>query len=129
MTDPIADMLIRIKNAFLAGHKELTLPHSKINESIAKILKENNYLTDCVVVEKKPQSEITLTLRYVDKLAALTDVKRISKPGRRIYVTADKLPKTLNGYGLTIVSTNAGVMDDKTARKKNLGGELLCKVW
>ena len=129
MTDPIADMLIRIKNALLAGHQELVLPHSKIKESIAKILTENNYLTAYAVVEKKPQAEIKITLRYVDKLAAITDVQRVSKPSRRIYVTADQIPKTLNGYGLTILSTSAGVLDDKTARQKNLGGELLCKVW
>lgn len=129
MTDPIADMIIRIKNALLSGHKELALPHSKMKESIARILKDNNYISDFAVAEKTPQKEIKLELRYVDKMPAITDVKRISKPGRRIYVTADQVPKTLNGYGLTILSTSTGVMDDKTARQKNVGGELLCKIW
>lgn len=129
MTDPIADMIIRIKNAVMAEHKELILPHSKMKEAIAKILKENNYIADYKVEEKKPQSDIKLTLNYINGVAAISGVKRISKPGRRVLLPVDKIPRTLNGYGVTIISTNKGVVDDKTARKQNLGGEVLCQIW
>jgi small subunit ribosomal protein S8 len=129
MTDPIADMIIRIKNALLSGHKEVVLPHSKMKESIARILKENHYVEDFAVQEAGAHKNLQISLRYVNKMPAISDVKRISKPGRRNYVSADQVPRTLNGYGLTILSTSAGVMDDKTARKKNVGGELLCKIW
>ena len=129
MTDPIADMITRIKNAVMAEHKELILPHSKMKEAIAKILKEHNYITDYKVEEKKPQSDIRITLNYVNGVAAISGVKRVSKPGRRVHLSVDQIPRTLNGYGLTILSTNKGVIDDKTARKQNLGGEVLCQIW
>lgn len=129
MTDPIADMIIRIKNAVMAEHQELIVPHSKMKEAIAKILKEHNYIADYKVEEKKPQSDIKITLNYVNGVAAISGVKRVSKPGRRVHLPVDQIPRTLNGYGLTIVSTNKGVIDDKTARKQNLGGEVLCQIW
>ena len=129
MTDPIADMLIRIKNALLAKHKEVVMPHSKMKEAIAKILVDNDYIKSFEVVEKKPQSDILVKLGYVGNLSKITDVKRVSKPGRRLYSTVDKIPATLNGYGITIVSTSKGLMTDKQARQKNVGGELLCQVW
>jgi len=129
MTDPIADMITRIKNACAAGRKDLVLPHSKVKEDIVKILKNNNYIEDYQVIDKEPQKEMKIVLRYVGKLSAITNVKRVSKPGRRIYVKAGEIPQTLNGYGLTILSSNQGVMDDKTARKAKVGGELLCKIW
>jgi small subunit ribosomal protein S8 len=129
MTDPIADMIIRIKNACTAGRKDLVLPHSKVKEDIVKILKNNNYIEDYQVIDKEPQKDIKITLRYVGKLSAITDVKRVSKPGRRVYVKAGEIPQTLNGYGLTIISSNQGVMDDKAARKAKVGGEFLCQIW
>jgi len=129
ITDPIGDMIIRIKNAFLAKKNEVVLPHSKIKEDIAKILERNKYIKSFEVVEKKPQKELIVKLRYVDSLPAITGVKRLSKPGRRIYAASNKIPSTLNGYGITIISTNKGVMIDRQAREKNVGGELLCKIW
>ena len=129
MTDPIADMITRIKNACAAGRKDLVLHHSKVKEDIVKILKNNNYIEDYQVIDKEPQKEMKIVLRYVGKLSAITNVKRVSKPGRRIYVKAGEIPQTLNGYGLTILSSNQGVMDDKTARKAKVGGELLCQIW
>ena len=129
MTDPIADMIIRIKNAFMAGRTDLVIPHSKMKEAIAKLLKANNYIEDFAVEDKKPQADITIVLRYVDKMSAITGVKRVSKPGRRIYAKAGQVPSTLNGYGMTILSTNKGVIDDKTARKTQVGGEVLCQIW
>ena len=129
MTDPIADMLARIKNALLSKHKQVVLPYSKVKEAIAKILVDNNYIESFEVVEKKPQSDLVLVLGYKGKLPKISGVKRVSKPGRRLYSTVDKVPATLNGYGITIVSTSKGLLTDKEARQQNVGGELLCQVW
>ena len=129
MTDPIADMITRIKNACMAGRKDLVMPHSRLKEDIVKILKANNYIEDYQIIDKTPQKDITITLRYVGKLSAITNVKRVSKPGRRIYVKANEVPQTLNGYGLTILSSNQGIIDDKAARKAKVGGEILCQIW
>lgn len=129
MTDPIADMIIRIKNACMAERKDLVLPHSRVKEDIAKILKDNQYIEDYQLIDKIPQKDIKIVLRYVDKLSAITDVKRVSKPGRRVYVKASEIPQTLNGYGLTILSSNQGIIDDKKARKAKVGGEILCQIW
>lgn len=129
MTDPIADMIIRIKNAFMADHREVVLPHSKVKKAIADILLENKYIASVEVIDKKPQPDIKIKLRFIGKLSVITNVKRLSKPGRRSYSTADKIPNTLNGYGITIVSTSKGLMTDKHARQQNLGGELICQVW
>lgn len=129
MTDPIADMLIRIKNAFLAGKQEVRLPHSKIKEAICRILVENQYVDSLEVVKQEPQSDLVLKLRYVGKTPAMTQVRRISKPGRRIYAVSSKVPRSLGGYGLTIVSTSKGIMTDKDARKSNVGGEVICQIW
>jgi small subunit ribosomal protein S8 len=129
ITDPIGDMIIRIKNAFLAGHDTVMIPHSKVNESIAKILTENNYVNGFKVIEKKPQSDLKVTLRYVDNLAAITEVKRLSRPGRRLYSKVKDIPIALNRYGITIVSTSKGIMTDKDARKQHVSGELLCQIW
>lgn len=129
MTDPIADMIIRIKNAFMAGLSEVSMPHSKMKEAIAKILRDNQYIEKYEVVEEKPQNQLKLVLRYVGKMSAITGVKRVSKPGRRIYAKAGQIPQTLNGYGMTVLSTNKGIIDDKTARKTQVGGEVLCQIW
>jgi small subunit ribosomal protein S8 len=129
MTDPIADMLARIKNALLAKHKQVIMPHSKVKGAIAKILVENNYVDSFEVVEKKPQSDLVVNLGYKGKLPKISGIQRSSKPGRRLYSTVDKVPATLNGYGITIVSTSKGLLTDKEARQQNVGGELLCQVW
>lgn len=129
MTDPIADMLARIKNALLSKHKQVVIPHSKVKEAIAKILVANNYIESFETVTKKPQSDLVINLGYQGKLPKISGVKRVSKPGRRLYSTVDKVPVTLNGYGITIVSTSKGLLTDKEARQQNVGGELLCQVW
>ncbi len=129
MNDPIADMIIRIKNALMASHETVMVPHSRVKEEISKILVENKYVESYQVEKKMPQTELVFKLRYVGKVPAITDVRRVSKPGRRIYTSSAKVPKALGGYGITIVSTSKGVMTDKDARKQNVGGEVLCQVW
>jgi len=129
MTDPIADMIIRIKNALMARHESVIVPHSKMKEEISKILVANNYVESYQVDQKVPQSDLVFKLRYVGKIPAITDVRRVSKPGCRVYSTSSKVPKALGGYGITIVSTSKGIMTDKDARKQNVGGEVLCQIW
>lgn len=128
-TDSIADMLIRIKNALAAGHQEVVMPHSKMKAAIAEILLNEKYLAKVEVLDSKPQKQMKLSLKYEGSLPAVSGVKRLSKPGRRLYVTAGQIPVTLGGYGITILSTNQGVIADKEARQKNVGGEILCQVW
>lgn len=129
MIDPIGDMLIRVQNALMANHQTVVMPHSKMKEAVAKILLDNQYLAGLQVIEKQPQKELHLTLRYVGKLPAISGVKRVSKPGRRLYAASKKAPVTLGGYGLTILTTNKGVMTSQEARKHNVGGEVICQVW
>ncbi len=129
ITDPIGDMIIRIKNALMARKVETIVPHSKIKKAIAEIMKKHKYIEDFEVIDKKPQKEIKIILKYVKDMPAVTGVKRISKPGRRVYRGSAKIPVTLNGYGVTIVSTNKGVLTDQQARKLNVGGEILCQIW
>ncbi|MBI5465606.1 30S ribosomal protein S8 [Candidatus Gottesmanbacteria bacterium] len=140
LSDPIADFLSRIKNGYLAKKKEITVPFSKIKENLAKILVEEGYLSNgkwqsaqkrvpAESANGKSKKELVLTLKYEKKKPALTDIKRVSKPGLRIYVDKTKIPKVLGGLGITIVSTPKGLMTDKEARKKGLGGEIICKVW
>lgn len=129
MTDPIADMIIRIKNALLARHPMVLVPHSKVKQAIAQVLVDNGYIESVDLLQKQPQSDLQLKLKYVARKPAITDVKRVSKPGRRVYSPADTLPRSLGGYGITIISTNQGVMTDAQARKQNVGGEVLCQIW
>ena len=129
ISDPISDMIIRIKNAFLAGHDVVVMPASKMKLRIADILKKHDYIEDFEVIEKKPQSELKIVLKYRAGKSVINDVKRLSKPGRRIYCSAKTIPQSLNGFGITIISTNKGVMTDKQARSMNVGGEILCQVW
>ena len=129
ITDSIADMLIRIKNALAAGHYEVVLPHSKIRVAIAKILVKENYIQSMESIKKTPQNQIKLKLRYEGSLPVISGVKRISKPGRRLYTSVNQIPVTLGGYGITILSTNQGILTDKEARLKNIGGEIICQIW
>lgn len=129
MTDPIADMIIRIKNALLARHSEVVIPHSKLKLAIAHILEQEGYVGKVDLQPVTPQPNIIIELKYVGRTPAITDVRRLSTPGRRLYVGSTKVPRALGGYGITIVSTSKGVMTDKQARKQNAGGELLCQIW
>lgn len=130
MTDPIADMLIRIQNASMARHKSVIVSASKIKLEIARILKEEGYIEDFKYIEEKPQAKIEIILKYDEnKRPVIAGVKRVSKPGRRIYRGYRNLPKVLDGFGIAIVSTPQGIMTDYEARKRKVGGEVLCEIW
>lgn len=129
MTDPIADFLIRIKNALAARHEVVRVPYSKVKHSIADILVQEGYVTSVSTEENGFRKDMVVTLKYKGKLPLVNNVKRLSKPGRRLYTSTTQIPKTLGGYGITIVSTNQGLLTDKEARKKNVGGELVCQIW
>jgi small subunit ribosomal protein S8 len=129
MTDPIADMIIRIKNALLVRHSEVAIPHSKLKEAIARLLLENNYVEAVEVNPVVPQAELVIKLKYVGKNPAISDVKRISKPGRRVYAPSKQVPRALGGFGLTIISTSRGILTGAQARQQNVGGEVLCQIW
>ena len=126
MTDPIADMLTRIRNANQMRNKEVSMPVSKIKVEIAKILDAEGFITSYTVKE----NTLTLTLKYgQNKERVITGLKRISKPGLRVYAGADEIPHVLNGLGIAIISTPKGVMTDKLARKNNVGGEVIAYIW
>lgn len=129
MTDTVADIIIRVKNSYLARHEQVTVPASGLREQVARVLVETGYLENVERVAKKPQDELVLTLRYINGKPALTDVKRISKPGRRMYSGAGKLPRILSGYGTAVISTSKGVMTAQKARSENIGGEVLFSIW
>jgi len=130
VTDPIADMLTRIRNANQMRYKEVEVPASKIKVEIARILKEEGFIADYKIVEDKIQNNILLTLKYGDnKERVITGLKRISKPGLRVYVKAEEVPRVLNGLGIAIISTSKGLMKDKDAREQSLGGEVLAYIW
>lgn len=128
MIDPIADMLTRIRNASRALLPTVVIPHSKMKESLAHILKAEGYVAE-VAVEGTAKKAIKLRLKYQGKKAVIEGLKRISKPGLRNYVGADEIPRVRGGLGVAVVSTSEGVMTGQEARKKNIGGELLCYVW
>ena len=128
--DPIADMLTRIRNANQMRYQEVSVPASNLKVSLAKILKDEGFIEDYKVVNDNVQGTIELTLKYgQNKERVITGLKRISKPGLRVYAKAGEVPKVLNGLGIAIISTSHGVMTDKEARKENLGGEVLCYIW
>ena len=130
VTDPIADMLTRVRNANQMRDKEVEVPASKMKEEIARILKEEGFIVDYKIKKNDVQNIIVLSLKYTEKKErVITGLKRISKPGLRVYVKADEVPKVLNGLGIAILSTSKGVMTDKAARKENLGGEVLAYIW
>ena len=130
MTDPIADMLTRIRNANQMRYKEVLIPASKIKVEIARILKDEGFISDYKIKKNNVQDVIVLSLKYGDKKErVITGLKRISKPGLRVYAKAYELPKVLNGLGIAIISTSKGIMSDKQARSASLGGEVLAYVW
>jgi small subunit ribosomal protein S8 len=128
MTDPISDLLTRIRNAHAALLPRIELPHSNMKEAIAAILKKEGYITD-FSVEGKPLRRLKLTLKYQGKKGVIEGLKRVSTPGLRRYVGATEIPRVLGGLGTSIVSTSKGVMSGTQARKNNLGGELICYIW
>ncbi len=130
MTDPIADMLTRIRNANMVKHEKLELPASKIKTEIADILKREGFVRDYEVIEDNKQGVLRVFLKYgVNEERVITGIKRISKPGLRVYAKAGEVPRVLNGLGIAIVSTSKGVLSDKEARAQAVGGEVLAYVW
>ncbi len=129
VSDPIADMLTRIRNANQLRYKEVEMPTSKMKEEIARILKEEGYISNFKVTDDKPQGKLILSLKYDNKTRVITGLKKISKPGLRVYAKATEIPSVLNGLGIAIVSTSEGVMTGRDAKKKSLGGEVLAYIW
>lgn len=129
VTDPIADMLTRIRNAIMAGHDSVLIPASKIKLSIAKILKEEGFITDYGVLKGKPQRMLKIQLKYLDNQPTLLGLERVSKPGLRVYVKRHEIPRVYGGLGIAILSTPKGVLSGREAWKQGVGGELLCYVW
>ena len=130
MTDPIADMLSRIRNAALARHERAEMPHSNLKEHLAGVLKGEGFIDDVRVSEGEGPKVLTLVLRYGrDRQSAIDGLRRISSPGRRVYVRHDRIPRVRSGMGVSILSTSRGVMTDKEARRQRVGGELLCEIW
>lgn len=129
MTDPIADMLTRIRNGNMKKHESVEVPASNMKKNLAQILLDEGYIKGFNVIEDNKQGMITIDLKYVDDQRSISGIKRISKPGRRVYVHAHEVPSVLNGLGIAILSTSHGVMTDKQARKEGVGGEVICYVW
>jgi small subunit ribosomal protein S8 len=132
MTDPIADLLSRIRNASLARHELTRVPANKLKKNIALLLKAEGYVADVRQEEWGPKKHQTLTivLKYgEDRTSAFQGIRRVSRPGRRVYVRHDQIPRVLSGLGISIISTSTGLMSDKEARRRKVGGELLCEVW
>jgi len=130
ITDPVADLLIRIKNGYLAGKIEVTMPYSRFKESIAQVLREYEFVDDISVKEQNKKKSLTIYLRYENgKQPALKNVTQLSKPGRRMYRQHSSIPSVRGGFGILLVSTSKGVMSGEQAKKGNLGGEILAKVW
>ncbi len=130
MTDPIADMLTRIRNACMARLSRVDLPASQMKRSIAEILKEEGYIRRYKILKEGPQGTLRIYLKYDEENRPVIEgLKRVSKPGRRIYVKAKDIPRVMGGYGIGIISTSQGLLTDREARKKRIGGEYLCMVW
>ncbi len=130
MTDPIADMLTKIRNAVQARHKEVLVPHSGTKKEVARLLKEEGYIKDFSLIKDGCKGFIKIQLKYAaSKKNAITNLKRVSKPGLRVYVGKGEIPKVLNGLGISIISTSKGLMTDRAAMEQGVGGELLCTVY
>jgi small subunit ribosomal protein S8 len=132
MTDPVADMLTRIRNANVAMHDDVTMPSSKLKESLAEVLKREGYITDFRTADRTdgPGKTLTIDMKYSpERERVISGIKRISKPGLRVYTKADGVPRVLGGIGVAVVSTSRGLMSDREARKRRVGGEVLCYVW
>jgi small subunit ribosomal protein S8 len=134
MTDPISDMLARIRNGSLARHDRVEMPHSNLKKHLADVLKSEGFIDDVreteATTEGGVRKTLTLVLRYgKDKSSAIDGIRRVSAPGRRVYVRYDRIPRVRSGMGVSILSTSHGVMSDRTAREQKVGGELLCEIW
>lgn len=132
MTDPIADMLTRIRNANVAMHDDVQMPSSKLKESLAGVLKNEGYIEGFAIADNvgRPGSTLTITMKYSpERERVISGVKRVSKPGLRVYTKADKVPRVLGGLGVAVLSTSQGLMSDREARRRRMGGEVLCYVW
>lgn len=130
VTDPIADMLTRIRNAVAVGHERVAMPASKLKVNIARILSDEGFIDRFEVVENGHRSELELVLRYAERRRpVIMGLKRVSRPGHRVYAGAKELPRVQGGLGVAVVSTSQGLMPDREARKRRLGGEILCEVW
>lgn len=131
MTDPIADFLTRVRNAYLAGHKVVEIPASKMKVELTRILHEKGYILSYKVVEGTPYNTIKIALKYHPdtKQAAIKKIQRISTPGLRKYVGVEEMPRVLNGLGIAVISTSKGMMTDKEAKEQNIGGEVICYVY
>jgi small subunit ribosomal protein S8 len=128
MTDPISDMLTRIRNAQLVGHSEVSMPASKLKAAIAQVLKDEGYIEDFALREKGAKKELAIGLKYYAGQPVIERLERVSKPGLRVYRSRDDIPKVMNGLGVAILSTSRGVMTDRKARADGVGGEILCIV-
>jgi small subunit ribosomal protein S8 len=129
MTDPIADMLTRIRNAIMARHTRVLIPASKMKLAIARILKEEGYIRDFDLLKDNPQGTLRISLKYVDKRPVLTQLKRVSRPGLRVYTKRDEIPRVRGGLGTAIISTPQGLMTGRRAYQLGLGGEVICYIW
>lgn len=133
ITDPVADMLTRIRNALMAGHTRVTMPSSKMRAAIADILKEEGFIGDYQVIDDHPQANLVIDIKYVgqrkERHPVIRELKRVSKPGQRVYRGASDIPWVRSGMGLAIVSTSKGLMSGQKARRLGIGGEVLCYVW
>lgn len=129
VTDKIADFLTRLRNAGGAKKQTVEVPCSNLKIAIAEILKEQGFISDWEKINNNAQGTLKVTLRYYRRESSIKEMIRISKPGRRFYTSADKLPRVRNGLGIAIISTSQGVMSDKEARRRNIGGEVLCTIW
>lgn len=129
ITDPISDLLTRLRNAQMAGHDAVNAPSSKVKVAIAKILKEEGYLSEVNVYQEGPKATLHVGLIYDGRKPKIRSIKRISTPGRRVYRKSTELPRVLSDMGIAIVSTSAGLMTNKTARKRHLGGEIICEIF
>jgi small subunit ribosomal protein S8 len=129
VNDPIGDLLIQIKNASMAGKQVIEVPHSRLKMAVVKILSDEGYIGTFSKTGIDPKSKIKIAMRYQGKVPVITDVKRMSKPGLRLYVNKNMIPTVVGGMGIVVLSTPEGIMTGKTAKKKGIGGEILCKIW
>ena len=128
-TDPIADYLTRLRNAIQAKHKRVDIPASNLKRELSKILTEQKFISGFSEIQDQKQNVIRVSLRYTDGISAIRGLKRISKPGLRVYKPSDELPRVLNGLGIALISTSKGIMTERNAREQKVGGEVLCEIW
>jgi small subunit ribosomal protein S8 len=128
-TDPISDMLTRIRNAHMRSKNKVAIPTSRLRERVLEVLQKEGYIRGFAVIEKDGKSEIEVELKYFDGAPVIKEIQRVSKPGRRVYASVETLPSVFNGLGISILSTPKGVMSDQEARAQNVGGEVLCTVF